>query len=336
MDGIECDVVGGGGFGDSRGMVVVGVAGGRAEVLAVVGGGVENVGDTDVVAEPAGIVIVVVLDGAGFVVVGTAVVTVMVDGSAVTVLGPGVTVSVGVRGTVTVDVEVVGTVPGSCALDVLSSEILAVAEKLALTEITVEFPGAVSVGATVGVSVELTVLAGAGSVVGVSPPSMSPGATASLGMSEAALGGSTADSLAATLESAGATVGSHEKVFASFARTGGPESARTASVVPMAVATSAAAAPARVSCRRSRSAADVGAGRSCRRRIVGSLSGSVTGSSVLSTWGIQLLLSPWNCADRDYRRRHISRSAWVCVRDSSRDRPRAAVAGVFAATRRRG
>ncbi|MFE6922925.1 hypothetical protein ACFVAV_17995 [Nocardia sp. NPDC057663] len=338
MDGIDRDVVGGGGFGDSRGMVVVGVAGGRAEVLAGVGDGVENVGNADVVAEPAGIVIVVVLDGAGFVVVGTAVVavTVMVEGSAVTVLGPGVTVSVGVRGTVTVDVEVVGIAPGSCTLDVLSSEMLAVAEKLALTEITVEFPGAVSVGATVGVSVELTVLAGAGSVVGVSPPAMSPGATASLGMSEAALGGSTAASLPATLGSDVATAGSHEKVFASFARTGGPESARTASVVPMAVATNAAATPARVSCRRSRSAADVVAGRSCRRRIVGSLSGSVTGSSVLSTLGIQLLLSPWNCADRDYRRRHISRSAWACVRDSSRDRPHAAVAGVFAATRRRG
>ncbi|MFE7720995.1 hypothetical protein ACFU44_18360 [Nocardia rhizosphaerihabitans] len=304
MDGIERDVVGGGGFGDSRGLVVVGVAGGRTDVVVGAGGGVEYVGDSDVVVEPAGTAIVVVLVGAVFVVVGTAVVavTVMVDGSAVTVLGPVVTVSVGVRGTVTVDVEVVGTVPGSCALDVPSSETLAVAEKLALTEITVEFPGEVSVGAAVGVSVAPAVLAGSGSglVVGVSPPAMSLGAKTSLGVSEAALGCNVPASLPATLESDGARVGSHEKVFASFARTGGPESARTTSVVPMAVATNAAT-PARVSCRRSRSADDGVAGRSCRRRIVVSLSGSVAGSSVLSTLCIQLLLSPWNCADRDYR-----------------------------------
>lgn len=313
MDGIECDVVGGGGFGDSRGLVVVGVAGGRAAVVVGAGGGVENGGDSDVVVEPVGTAIVVVLVGAAFVVVvvGTAVVAVMVvvDGSAVTVLGPVVTVSVGVRGTVTVDVGAVGPVPGSCALEVPSSETLAVAEKLALTEITVEFPGEVSVGAAVGVSVAPAVLAGSGSglVVGVSPPAMSSWAKTSLGVSEAALGCSAPASLPAALESDdGATVGSHEKVFASFARTGGPESARTTSVVPMAVATNAAATPARVSCRRRRSADDAVAGRSFRRRIVGSLSGSVTGSSVLSTLCIQLLLSPWNCADRDYRGRHIA------------------------------
>lgn len=314
MDGIECDVVGGGGFGDSRGLVVVGVAGGRADVVVGAGGGVEYVGDSEVVVEPVGTAIVVVLVGAAFVVVGTVVVTVMVDGSAVTVLGPVVTVSVGVRGTVAVDVGVVGPVPGSCALDVPSSETLAVAEKLALTEITVEFPGEVSVGAAVDVSVAPAVLAGAGSgLVGVSPPAMSPWAKTSLGVSEAALGCSVPASLPAALESDdGATVGSHEKVFASFARTGGPDSARTTSVVPMAVATNAAATPARVSCRRSRSADDAVTGRSCRRRIVGSLSGSVTGSSVLSTLCIQLLLSPWNCADRDYRGRHIAVGVAVC------------------------
>lgn len=317
MDGIERDVVGGGGFGDSR--FVVGVAGVCADVVVGAGGGVENVGDSDVVVEPVGTEIVGVLVGAAFVVVvvGTAVVavTVVVDGSAVTVLGPVVTVSVGVWGTVTVDVEVVGTVPGSCALDVPSSETLAVAEKLALTEITVELPGEVSVGAAVGVSVAPAVLAGSGSglVVGVSPPVISPGAKISLGVSEVALGCSPPASLPAALESDdGATVGSHAKVFASFARTGGPESARTTSVVPMAVATNAAATPARVSCRRSRSADDAVAGRLFRRRIVGSLSSSVTGSSVLSTLCIQLLLSPWNCADRDYRGRHIAVGVAVC------------------------
>lgn len=317
MDGIERDVVGGGGFGDSRGLVVVGVAGGRADVVVGAGGGVEYVGDSEVVVEPVGTAIVVVLVGAAFVVVGTTVVavTVMVDGSAVTVLGPVVIVSVGVRGTVAVDVEVVGTVPpGSCGLEVPSSETLAVAEKLALTEITVEFPGEASVGAAVGVSVAPAVLAGSGSglVVGVSPPVRSPGAKTSLGVSEAALGCNVPASLPATLESDGARVGPHEKVFASFARTGGTESGRTTSVVPMAVATNAAATPARVSCRRSRSADDAVAGRSCRRRIVGSLSGSVTGSSVLSTLCIQLLLSPWNCADRDYRGRHIAVGVAVC------------------------
>ncbi|MET9211653.1 MULTISPECIES: hypothetical protein [unclassified Nocardia] len=260
MDGIERDVVGGGVFGDSRGTVVVE---GCADV--VVGRGVENVGDADVVVEPAETVVVVVPGGAGFVVVGA--VAVMVDGSVVTVLGPGVTVSVGVRETDAVDVEVVVTLPGSCAVDVLSSEMLAVAEKLALTEITVEFSGAVPVGATVCVSVELSAPVGAGSVVGVSLP-MSPGATASLGRSSAALGGGAAAALPATVESDGVTVesdsptaGAHEKVVASFARSGAPESARTASVVPIAVATNAAATPARVSCRRKRSAADVAAGR---------------------------------------------------------------------------
>ncbi|MFD5178166.1 hypothetical protein ACFWM1_20330 [Nocardia sp. NPDC058379] len=259
MDGIERDVVGGGVFGDSRGTVVVE---GCADVVA--GGGVENVGDADVVVEPAGTVVVVVPVGVGFVVVGVAV---LVDGSVVTVLRPGVTVSVVVRGTVTVDVEVVVTVPGSCVVDVLSSEMLAVAEKLALTEITVEFSGAVPVGATVGVSVELSALVGAGSVVGVSPP-MSPGVTSSLGRSSAALGGGAAAALPATVVSGGVTVeadsptaGAHEKVVASFARSGASESARTASVVPIAVATNAAATPARVSCRRKRSAADVVAGR---------------------------------------------------------------------------
>ncbi|MEV6217351.1 hypothetical protein [Nocardia sp. NPDC051833] len=275
----------------------------------VVDDGVEDLGVADVVA---GAVIVVVPVGAGFVVVGAAVV--VVDGAAVTVLGPEVTVSVGVRGTVTVDVEVVVTVPGSCALEGLSSEKLAVAEKLALAEIPVEFPGETSVGATVGVSVE-TSLVGAGSVVGVSPPSSS-GATASPGRSAAALGGgatasfgggaaasvpAAVESDGVTVESASPTAGSHDKVVASVARTGAPESARTASVVPIAVAINAAATPTRVSCRRSRSGADVVAGRSRRRRIVGSLAGSVTGSSVLSTWGIQLLLSPQNRADRDQR-----------------------------------
>ena len=304
MDGVGRDVVGGGGFGDSRSSVVVG---GRVGVVVGAGGGVDSVGDVVVepvgpvvgvleaagpVVELAGPVVVVVFPAGPVVVVGEPVepVIVVVVGA---VLGVVVPASVVVWGTADVDVEVVG----DGALDVLSSETLAVAEKLALTEIVGESSEAVSDGGVVGVSVSSTVLAGSGSgsgsdsgsgsgssersVVEVSAWAMSPGVKTSLGVSETVFGSSAPGSPAATPESGGTTAGSHERFFASFARAGGSGSARTARVVPMTVAANAAATPARVSRRRSRSADDTGSGRSDR-----------PGSSVLSTVCIQLLLSP--------------------------------------------
>ncbi|WP_316574502.1 hypothetical protein [Nocardia canadensis] len=240
------------------------------------------------VVELAGPVVVVVFPAGPVVVVGEPVepVIVVVVGA---VLGVVVPASVVVWGTADVDVEVV--VDG--ALDVLSSETLAVAEKLALTEIVGESSEAVSDGGVVGVSVSSTVLAGSGSgsdsgsgssersVVEVSASAMSPGVKTSLGVSETVFGSSAPGSPAATPESGGTTAGSHERFFASFARAGGSGSARTTRVVPMTVAANAAATPARVSRRRSRSADDTGSGRSDR-----------PGSSVLSTVCIQLLLSP--------------------------------------------
>ncbi|MFD6396845.1 hypothetical protein [Nocardia sp. NPDC060249] len=136
------------------GLVVVG------DVVVGAAGVVDAAGDRDVVVGLVGIVVVVVLVGAVVVAVGTVVVvvgtvvvevTVLADGSAdtVTVLGSAVTVIVdglvGVMVTVTVDTEVEATAPGSCTPDVSWIERLAVAEKLALTETTVEFGAETSV-----------------------------------------------------------------------------------------------------------------------------------------------------------------------------------------------
>lgn len=168
----------------------------RVAVVVGAEGVVDTSGDLDVVVELAGIVVVVVL--VGTVVVAASDVTVMVDGSAdtVTVLGSAVTVtvdvSVGGMVTVTVDAEVEVTVSGSCTLDVAWTERLAVAEKLALTDTTVEFVAAPSVVVAVVDSVVVAVLvpgsvesAGGCAVpvsVAVSVPATSTGTGTSLGV----------------------------------------------------------------------------------------------------------------------------------------------------------
>ncbi|MCX0271576.1 hypothetical protein NLM24_12835 [Nocardia zapadnayensis] len=289
---------------------------------------VDTSGDVDVVVElagievvvPVGTVVVVVVVLVGAVVVGTVVVagsdvTVIVDGSAdtVTVVGSAVTVtvgvSVGVMVTVTVDIEVEVTVPGSGAPAVASTERLIVAEKLALIDASVEFAAGVSVVMAVvdSVAVAVPVPGSAESAVGravpvsvaVSGPATSPGTETALGAPEVVLGFVTPVRLRTARWSKAWMAHAPEL----FGRTGGFESARTMTVIPIAVVTNAATTPARDTCRRKRSADGPAACRPPHRRIRGrggsaSMSGSAGVSSLLSPVCIQLLLSPSRCADR--------------------------------------
>lgn len=269
-----------------------------------------------------GAVVVVVIGAVGMVVgavvVGTVVVvgadvTVMVDGSAgtVAVLGSAVTVgvSVGSMVTVTVDTEVEVTVPGSGTPTVAWIERLTVAEKLALTDASVEVPAGASgvmavvesvvVAAPVPGSVESTVGWAIPGSVAVSGPAMSPGRETSLGASDVELGFVTLVRLRTARWSKASMVHSPE----SFARSGGLESARTKIVIPIAAVTDAATTPARDICRRNRAADGPAACLPPHRRIRvrgGSalMSGSAARSSLLSSVCIQLLLSPSNRADR--------------------------------------
>ncbi|MEV0110081.1 hypothetical protein AB0H42_27610 [Nocardia sp. NPDC050799] len=311
------DVVGVGGRVVFGALVVVD----RVEVVVGDAGVVDTSGDVDVVVELGGIGVVVVSVGAVVVVVvvpvgavvvmvvgavvGTVVVagsgvTVIVDGSAVTVsvLGSAVTVtvdvSVGVMVTGTVDSEVEVTVPGSGTLTVAWTERLTVAEKLALTDASVEFPAGASVvmavvdSVAVAVPVPGSVESAAArpapvSVVAVSGPAASPGTETALGAPDVVLGFVTLVRLRTAWWSKAFRVHSPE----SFARIGGFESARTMIVIPIAVVSNAATTPARDICRRNRSADGPAACRPPHRRIRGrggsaSMSGSATLSSLLS------------------------------------------------------
>ncbi|MGW5385065.1 hypothetical protein [Nocardia sp. NPDC003963] len=203
------------------GVEFVGAAGSVVFGAVVVGdaGVVDISDDVDTVVELAGVVVVVlvgavvvvvpvgavmVLVGAVVVVVGTVVVavldvTVIVDGSAdaVTELGSAVTVtvdvSVGGVVTVTVDIGVEETVPGTCTLNEASTEKLAVAEKLALIEPSVEFAGELSVvvavidSVAVAVPISGSVESAAGRVAPVSVTASAPGSGTSLGTSDVVL-----------------------------------------------------------------------------------------------------------------------------------------------------
>ncbi|MGV9924401.1 hypothetical protein [Nocardia rhamnosiphila] len=261
----------------------------------------------------------VVVRGAVVVVVGTVVVagwsdvTVIVGGSAgtVTVLGSVVTVtvgvSVGVVVTVTVGIEV--SVRGSGTPAEIWTERLIVAEKLALTDASVEFAAGASVvmGVVDSVAVAVPVAGSVESAVGwaapvseaVSGPATSPGAEASLAAFSVVSGFVTLVRRRTAWWPEACTVHSPE----SFARTGGFESARTMTVIPIAVVTNAATTPARDICRRNRSADGPAACRPPHRGIRGrggsaSMSGSAGFSSLLSPVCIRLLLSPSGCADR--------------------------------------
>ncbi|WP_228002462.1 hypothetical protein [Nocardia australiensis] len=312
----------------------------RVEVVVGDADVVDTSGDVDVMVELAAIVVVVVLVGtvvvvvvvlvgtvvvvlvgAAVVVVGTVViavseVTVMVDGSAdtVTVLGSAVTVTVGVSVgvMVTVDIGVEVTASGSCTLNVAWTERLAVAEKLALIDATVEFAAEGSVvvavvdSVVVAVPVPGSVESAAGWVVpvsaAVSVPETSPGTGTSLGTPDVVLVFVTLVWLRTAPQSKGCMAGSPENASALFASTAGLESARTTSDIPIAVVTNAATTPARDICRRNRSADGPAAGRPHHRRIRGRgsalMSGSATWSSLLSMVCNQLLLSYSRCADR--------------------------------------
>lgn len=268
---------------------------------------------------------VVVPVGEVVVVLAVSEVTVMVDGSAdtVTVLGSAVTVtvevSVGVVVTITVDVEVGATVPGSCTLGVAWTEKLAVAEKLTLidtigglsAEVSVGVAVvdsvdsvAVSVSVSVSVSVPVPVPVSVESVAGwvvpvsvaVSVSERALGTGASLDASVVVLVSATPGWLRTALWSRVCMAGPPANDSALFAATGGIESARTMSVIPIAVVTNAVTTPARDICRRNRSAdgpaADRPRHRSIRGRGSASMPGSATWSSLLSTLCIQLLLSP--------------------------------------------
>lgn len=308
----------------------------------VVGAGVVDAsGDADVVVELAGAGLVVVFAGTvvvvigavvvvvgavvvvkgavvvvrGAVVVGTVVggsdVTVTVDGSAgtVTVLGSAVTVtvdvSVGEVVTVAVESGAEVDVSGCCLLDGVWIEMLAVAEKLALTEASVEFAaggsagmavvdsGAVAVpvpGSAVGWTVSM--------VVAVSVPVTSPGAETSHGGPGGVLVIVTLVRLRTVLWPKTCTAGSPESV----ARIGGLESACTISVVPIAAVTDAATTPACAICRRNRAAEGLAACRSPQCRVRdrdGSvwISGAAGRSPLLSKLFIQPVLSPTKCVD---------------------------------------
>lgn len=270
--------------------VVVGDAGvvGTSGAVDVVVG---LAGVVVVVVGPAGVVVVVVLLGAVGVLVGAVVVvvgavvavsevTVMAGGSAgtvtVTVLGSAVTVTVdvfvGVMASITGEVDVGATMPGTCTLAVASIEKLAVAEKLTLIDGNAEWVGEVSVvgagvdSVVVGVPEPGSAAGGPGSGTGVpgsaadwvvprsvavSVSKISPGTGTSLGTPDVVLA-------VVWLETAPwsnvCAVGSPENGSALFARIGGLESARTKSVVPIAVITNAAMTPARDIGGRNRSA----------------------------------------------------------------------------------
>ncbi|MGW1741141.1 hypothetical protein ACWCPQ_20290 [Nocardia sp. NPDC001965] len=320
-----CAIDGGAGVVDVGGLVVFGavVVVDPGDVVVGDVGVVGTSGDVDVVVELTGIGVVVVVVGTvvlvavlvgtvvvvGVVVVGTVVVagadvTVIVDGSVgtVAVLGSAVTgtvgVSVGVTVTVTVDIEVEVTAPGSGTPAVAWIERLTVAEKLALTDASVEFPagasGAVAVVDSVAVVVPVpgSVDSGGGwavpGSVAVSGTVMSSGTETSLGALDVVLGVVTL-----VRRWSKACMGHSPE---SFVRTGGPEPTSTMSVVPIAVVTNAATTPARDIGRRNRSVDGPAACRPHRRGIRGrgpaSRSGFVTRSSLLSPVCIQLLLSP--------------------------------------------
>ncbi|WP_433490809.1 hypothetical protein [Nocardia grenadensis] len=269
-----------------------------------------------VVVVPVGVVVVpvgagvAVLVGAVVVVVGAVVVadsevTVIVDRSAgtVTVLGSAVTgtvgVSVGVMVTVTVDTEVEVAVPGSGTPTVAWIERLTVAEKLALTDASVEFSAGTS-----GVMAVVGSVAGAVPVPGSVGSGLDWAAPGSVAVSEPAISPGTAISLGAT------SLGAPDIVFGfvmlvrlriarwsnaamvhspeSFARAGGSESARTMIVIPIAAVADAATTAARDMWRRNRSADGPAACRPRHRRIrdrggSASISGSATRSSLLSS-----------------------------------------------------
>ncbi|MFF0495175.1 hypothetical protein ACFYU5_02110 [Nocardia aobensis] len=301
-------------------VVGTGVAGtvvvGNVVVAAVVVGAVD-VG-TAVVGTVVARSVVVTAVVVGAVAVGTVVVGSVVVGTAVVVgaavVGTVVVAVVGSAVTVTVDVSVgavdIGggtTRPESGTPGMSWIERLAVAEKLAPSEPAVALGGEGSgvVGGVDSVAVAGPEPGSAGSAAGgavpgsaaaSASPETSTGTESSLEASKAVPPSAAAVSLREPPPSRVCTVGSPEYARESFTRTGGPESARTTSVIPIAVVTNAATTPARESRRRNRSAGGSAGGRPnhCGIRV----RGSPAGFSLLSTVRIPLSLSSSGCAGR--------------------------------------
>ncbi|WP_157126574.1 hypothetical protein [Nocardia africana] len=276
------------------------------------------------------------------VVIGTVVVA--VPGSAVTVT---VDLSTGAVGAVDIGGGTIG--PESGMLGMIWIERLAVAEKLAPADAAVEVGGASVVVAVVDSgAADVDSVVGAGpvpgsvaSTAGTAPGSAaasvlsapSPGTEISPGASDVALRVTTPLSLETAPQSTVCTVGRPEYACASFLPTGGLESARTTSVIPIAVVINAMITPAReIWCWY----------RSPHHRIPcrdsPSISASVTRFSLPSTVPIPLLLSSSGCADRwkPAIRRAMRGYRVRGFRPWRRDPRHAAVAGEFSAVHRRG
>lgn len=247
-----------------------------------------------VVVVPAGAVVVVVdRVAAGTPVEGRVAVGTVVAGTVVVaVLGSAVTVTVDVSTEVVGAVDIGGetTAPGSGAPGKIWIERLAVAEKLAPAEAAVEvsvgvdsvavaWPAPGSVGPAAGGAIPES------AVVSVLPVP-SPGTEISLDASDIGLAFTAPASLGTAPQSRVCTAGSPGCDCASLTCAGGPESARTTSVIPIAVVTNAVTTPAREICRRNRPP-----DRGIRRRGSSSISVAVTRCSLLSTVRIRPPLS---------------------------------------------
>ncbi|MBF6245227.1 hypothetical protein IU471_16825 [Nocardia elegans] len=250
-----------------------------------------------VVVVPAGAVVVVVDSVAiGTLVEGrVAVGTVVAGRVVVSVLGSAVTVTVDVSTEVVGAVDIGGetTAPGSGTPGKIWIERLAVAEKLAPADAAVEVSAVVAVVDSVAVAWPAPGSGGstAGGAIPESTvvsalPVPSPGAESSPDASDIVLAFTAPASLGTAPQSRVCTVGSPGCACASFTCAGGPESARTTSVIPIAVVTNAVTTPAREICRRNRPP-----DRGIRRRGSSSISVAVTRCSLLSTVRIRPPLS---------------------------------------------
>ncbi|MBF4996625.1 hypothetical protein IRT45_05585 [Nocardia sp. BSTN01] len=241
----------------------------------------------------------------GNVVVGSVVIAAVVVGDvvvgtiAVVVGGSAVTVTVDVSACVDIGGGTTRSESGTPGM--IWIERLAVAEKLAppCSAVEVGAEGSGAVGGVDSVPVAGPEPGSAGSVAGGAVPgsaaaSVSPEAStgpgSSLAASKAVLAFAAAISLREAAPSKVCAVGSPEYARESFTRTGGLESARTTSVIPIAVVTNATTTPARESCRRSRSAGGSVVGRPDHRGI--RARGAPARLSLLSTVPIPLRFLP--------------------------------------------
>lgn len=277
------------GFGDVVGGCAIDGVVGRADLVGIGG----FVADVVVVAGLVDVVVpgvvatsgdVEVVELAAIVVLAEAVVDLVVVPLAAVVVVPAGAVDIGGETT---------TAPGSGTPGKIWIERLAVAEKLAPADAAVEVSAVVAVVDSVAVAWPAPGSGGstAGGAIPESTvvsalPVPSPGAESSPDASDIVLAFTAPASLGTAPQSRVCTVGSPGCACASFTCAGGPESARTTSVIPIAVVTNAVTTPAREICRRNRPP-----DRGIRRRGSSSISVAVTRCSLLSTVRIRPPLS---------------------------------------------